>query len=140
MLPFCMTRHPPCHPARRILLDEPRALSLLGERDLIGPYDRLVLLRTLLVGCFANQLLASSMGFLATRYQTCNHADEKTVTRKRLLCGDKYAAIRCSDLSLTPKQIKRTSPCVTYSTRDGVLKLCTMLFCENSVSVLVDDV
>ena len=96
-------------------------MSLLGERDLIGPSDRLVPLRTLLIGCFADQLLASSMGFLAMRCQTCKHADEKKITRKRLLCGDEYATIRRSDLSLTPKQIKQTSPCVTYSTRGGVL-------------------
>ena len=33
MLLSCMTRRPPCRPARRIWLDEQRALSLLGERD-----------------------------------------------------------------------------------------------------------
>ena len=105
---------------------------------LICPSDWLVLLRTLLIVCFADQLLASSMEFLATRCETCKRADKKTITRKRLLSGDEYATIRRSDLSLTPKHIKRTSPCVTYSTRGGVLKLCTMLFCQSSVSVLVD--
>ena len=33
--------------------------------------------RTLLIGCFADQLLASSMGFIATRCQTYKHADEE---------------------------------------------------------------
>ena len=53
--------------------------------QLIGPSDRLVLLRTLLIGRSADQLPAYSLGFLAARFQTCKRADEKTITRKRLL-------------------------------------------------------
>ena len=155
MLPSRMTRRPPCFlPDESDWTSG--VSSLLGECDLIGPSDRLSCYRhfwlacpidlslanafdwpvrltcpwqTLLIGCFSNQLLVSSMGFLATRCQTCKHADEKTITWKRLLCGDEYATIRCSDLLLTPKQIKQTSTCVTYSTCGGVLKLCTMFFC-----------
>ena len=104
---------------------------------LIGPSDLLVLLRMLLIGCFADELLASSMGFLATRCQTCKHADEKTITRKRLLCGGEYATIRRSDLSLTPKQIKQTSPCVTYPTRWWSIYTVHYALLWRSVSVLV---
>ena len=52
---------------------------------LIGLSNGLVLIRTLLIGRSADQLPASSLGFLATRCQTCKRADEKTITRKRLL-------------------------------------------------------
>ena len=103
MLPSCMTRRPPC-----LLSDESDwtsgATSLLGERDLIGPSDRLSCYgrfwlaclielslanafdwtvqltcpwQTLLIGWFADQLLASSIGFLDMRCQTCKDADKE---------------------------------------------------------------
>ena len=90
---------------------------------LIGLSDGLVLIRTLLSGQFADQLPASSLGFLVARIQTCKRADEKMITRS-VFFGQR---IRCSDLFLTPKQTKRTSPCVTYSTRGGVYIRYTML-------------
>ena len=68
------------------LKDAPKPFDwLIRSNSLIGPSDRLVLLSTLLIGRSADQLLASSLGFLATQCQTCKYADEKTITRKRLL-------------------------------------------------------
>ena len=52
---------------------------------LIGPSDGIVLLRKLLIGRSVNQLLASSLGFLATWCQTCKRADKKRITWTRLL-------------------------------------------------------
>ena len=82
-----------------ILYDEASALSscqtnLIGRAarlvsswwmQLIGPSDRIVLQGRFLLANPPISSFASSLGFLATRCQTCKRADEKMITRNRLL-------------------------------------------------------